>query len=626
MLRFLVAFVAVASLLSVMRGAQASSASASSECSYTSIDTSGLPDNISLALYSAAGLINNARNGPVLYLPRSSYDHFWARTIIDPFLCPTATPKQKRVGNPYAYLAELFGSGQLDSIILYAAANSTNGTLEVTPTIPSVITMCGVKRAVPMDRALYLYLTTGPYAADMKNAAVVLDTEALWHNDPYVATNYTIHHALHETDGFSTQDMQQLRYGGLADLIIARRQFATYLPNACVGGSPANDLLKQLVTMAPTNGTRWGTGWKPPVSVSGYNAQDFFLGGFLYEASTDCNAIGPALGMGTMASQHTRNLAFLAQHRRFNLSAPRGSEFGPLRQTQETPGIRYNASKIYLAPIYGDNDNLDFVSTFTSDHVREWAQLFQTTKRKFALSWTMSPHLWDVAPQMLRWYFQQAAAVGGQYAEILLPPSGMNYMYPAWFSSEIQQRVVNLQNQIAEIYDAASSILWEWFFVYETPKGEIKDYMPRYIANSSTAKAKRRTRNFFTAEVPWPLMMIAPPAYPDFDMIIGDPSKPDENVVAVRSSIQWQAGPQSGGGGFKLTPQEAAQWIEKLPAGSLSYLYYIQNGPPHYLFSAVNNITAENVELVKVADLGELARQKAMLNAKSKKKQTFRKH
>ncbi len=304
------------------------SSHASSSCTYHAVDVQSAPNNISLSVFAAAGLLN--RGGANIYVLRGARDPFWKAQIIDPHCNATSH------ADPYRFLANLYSSGQVKNIIKYSDP--------VPRTLPSVITMAGVLDAVPMQESLHQYMMIA-FGNEMKGSAVVLDARGgVWENQ-YQAFNYTIDNALPRTRGYSWQSTGYAEAGVLVDFQIANAQFVHNLPNACEGGTEGNKLLQRMAARAPLN----VSGWTPPIVVSGYNSEDVFFGGDLFEAETDCHKIGASLGLGQMASAGTHNLAFFTHFRPFNRSAPRGSEFGPLQQAQETAGLVFNGSKKYVA-------------------------------------------------------------------------------------------------------------------------------------------------------------------------------------------------------------------------------------------------------------------------------------
>ena len=553
---------------------------------YTTVNVEGHAANASLAAVALAGLLN--RRAARLFVLHGSQDRAWQQLLLAG-RCNVSVA----FADPIAALVASVRAGTARNVVLYDDAALLPGgdavAVAARGALPSVVTLCGVNDAVPLASALYAHLRRA-HAGALAKAVVVLDTRggALWAT-PAEAVAYAMRHALARTTSLSFTPGSLLAGGGdIADLIVAKRLFAHYLGNACVPGTANNTILREIVRRAP---------FAKPIRVYGYNGQDAFLGGDLFEAETDCIS-----SMGQIASSGARNLAFWSQLRKFNASAPRGSPLGPLRQPQRsTPRKRYNASKIYVALVSGDNDNLAFDLGFTREHMLYRQRRCAANRSQcFPFSWTMSPNLIELAPELLRFYYEQGARSSGRDT-FMMPPSGTLYAYPGMMPPGVQAAYVRQQNAQASIMDTTSSIHWEWFFAWA---GAFDNYFPRYVGSGNATATT--TKNFFLNDVPWPVPI--PPMLLEYFQVVGDPASPATNVVAFRPIFTWQ---QGGGGGFDLTPAQVADWIGALPPGTVAYAYVIQNTDPKLIFDAVESIANPAVELVMHADLGDLARQAA---------------
>ena len=215
------------------------------------------------------------------------------------------------------------------------------------------------------------------------------------------------------------------------------RLFTQYLKAQCIPKSKEKSELKNRIEASQ---------WPVPVRVYGYNSLDVLFGGDLFEAETDCIS-----QMGQIASSHTSNLAFWSSVRPFDISSPPGSHDGPLLQSPALPSVTYNSSKIYVTLVYGDMDNLDFVTQWAYKHMlyraekcgerrekereRERAKGERANEREradsracFPFVWTLSPNLAIVAPAIMRWYFDLASTTLRDW--FIMPPSGTLYSYP----------------------------------------------------------------------------------------------------------------------------------------------------------------------------------------------------
>jgi hypothetical protein len=546
-------------------------------CIYNVASLEGVSNDIAYAASAAAGLMN--RGGAIIFLTRGSNEQEWQNLILNP-KC-----QSNQITPTGAILSAV---ATWNKIILY------DGLIEWNYTLPSVTTMAGVLNAVPLSNNLYNQLSRSN-PADFKNSFVVLNTTGMW-KDIYEATNFTLINAISKTSGMAFAQIHSIHTGALVDLIVGAKYFAHYLPNACIPFTPGNALLEKIVAAAP---------WPRPIGVIGYNGQDALFGGDLFEAETDCFSTNHS--MGQIASSGCQNLFFWSEYGlQFNASSPRGSPTGPLNQPGPT-GMRYDATKKYVALTYGDMDNLDFVQTFGRTHMRERVQWCKQNKSScFPFTWTLSPHLIELAPEMMRWYYETAAGTGG-LDSFIMPPSGYLYSYGGQMPSDVQALYVEKQNAAANIMSTTGSIHWEWFFQWERA---YETYFPRYIGNSPTPT----TKNFFLLSVPWPV----PEILGHYTWWVGNKTDPSTNVFTIMKQFVWQKG---GGGGLNLTPLQAAQKIEAFQVGSINYVYIIQNTPVHEVFEAVANITDPSVVLVSYSDLGDLARQKAVLEEAEKQQQ-----
>ena len=231
-----------------------------------------------------------------------------------------------------------------------------------------------------------------------------------------------------------------LQQGYLADLIVGDRLFASYLPESCIAGTADKALLRQIVDTSP---------WSKPVRVYGYNSMDVVFGGDFFEAETNC-----INSLGQVASASSNNLGF------WRLIDP---IVEPVLQSPFPPPIdKYDSSKTYIALVYGDMDNLDFVRSFGSDHMKLRVALCANNSAGcFPFTWTLSPNLLHVAPAMLRWYYAQASTTGGK-DHFIMPPSGTLYAYPSMMPEPVMLNFTLQQTEQAIAMNTSGSIHWEW--------------------------------------------------------------------------------------------------------------------------------------------------------------------
>ena len=542
-------------------------------CEFSALtDVRNVSENTTMAVMSIAGLLN--RDTPTVYTVSNEDDVDWQQLL----LANCSYDKVPALDIMKRYFGNQFDTSGRKNVVMY-------GWNESSFALSSVVTMCGVLDAVPLDEALYNHLVQIT-PNGMKNAFIVLDTRGRWSSQEE-AVNYTVIHALNKTTSMAFQQSSDVQHGYLVDWIVSQRLFAHYLSDACIPFTENNRILKNLVANAP---------WQKPIRVYGYNSQDPIFGGDSFEAETNCINT-----MGQVATQYARNLAFLQNLYPINATAPRGSTTGPFKQPQTT-GKTYDPSKKYVALVYGDMDNIDFVQSFGRQHMQYRSEQCEN-KKCFPLSWTMSPNLLEFSPSMIRWYYEMAAKTGGQDS-FMMPPSGTLYAYPGMMPSDVQTEFVEQQNFQANLMDSTSSISWEWFFAWDL---DFKTYFPRYI--DARSQQEVTSRNFFLNDVPWPIPIPGMWLKGETYVIFGDVSDPSSNVVAFKPAFNWQ---ENGIGGLQLTPEDCAKEIESTcEVGTVQYVYMIQNNPVGKVFQMVGNITDPNIEIVSHADLADLARQKA---------------
>ena len=263
--------------------------------------------------------------------------------------------------------------------------------------------------SIPIDNDLY---------SQFPNTKIVFNT-SIWTTQEegvlYTSTNY-----LNQTTSLAIQDPNLLISGYLIDWIVKERLFTQYLKKQCIPFTEEKQQLQDRIEQS---------NWPQPVRVYGYNALDVVFGGDLFEAETDC-----IHKMGQIASSHTSNLAFWSTVRPFDMTSPPGSDDGPLIQTSPLPSLVYNSSKIYVTLVYGDMDNLDFVTQWAYHHmiyrskVCEDRLKWNNKSECFPFVWTLSPNLVTVAPAIMRWYYQMASVTQRDW--FIMPPSGSLYSYP----------------------------------------------------------------------------------------------------------------------------------------------------------------------------------------------------
>jgi hypothetical protein len=528
-----------------------------SQATYQLVDLTSASNATRVAVNAAAGLMN--RYSPSVYTIQSSYDVLWQGRLL-----PNATLNSV---TPSAFIALSLGGFP---IIVYNDSELYS--------LPAVMTLAGVMGAVPMEHSMWMN--------EYPNATVQFNAAGAWPNQEE-SLQFVAQLALNQTTSVAFQRPTDLVQGLLVDFIVGSRLFVQYLTDGCVVGTTEHMILKDIVDNSP---------WPRPIRVYGYNGLDVLFGGDLFEAETDC-----VNTMGQVATEQACNLQFWTGIH----------PVGPSETMTQRPAepVVYNASKVYVALVYGDMDNIDFVQTFGSDHMEYRVQQCggdrpqNTSNRCFPLTWTLSPNLIQFSPQMMRWYFSMAHTTMSDW--IIMPPSGTLYSYPGMMDNATQAQYVIDQTTQAVIMNTSGSVHWEWFFAWD---GAWNVYFPRYAKLPAGALT---TRAFFLNDVPWvvpiPDMWLTGETY----RFVGNASDPT-SVVGFRPAFNWQEGGASGG-----NPNNASDIAAKINAfapGSVQYIYVIQNTNIQSMFHMVTMLH-DDIELLSYEQLVSAARQREMLKS-----------
>lgn len=312
--------------------------------------------------------------------------------------------------------------------------------------LPNILTVAAALGALPVDGSLNL--TCGSTAFD----AVA---ELRERNTPALATRYVFERYAEQTTGLAmlnpgydlrpadpanpsiTRDMRP----ALVDFVFSQRLFVVFLVNGCTRGNPERELLSTIV-----NAGRWPT----PLGVYGYNNSWNVAGGDLYEAQTRCL---DSRNMGAIASEAS-NLSFFATR------ATPITESDVVTQNALEP-VSYDPTHTYVAFVVGDGDNIGYITTTRHDWFRQRVTTCQSgSARCPPLTWTISPHLTRLAPDLLRWYYDRSHETGHDY--FALPPSGHLYAYPSSLAEDAQDRFVAATETDACVLDVAGTVHWDW--------------------------------------------------------------------------------------------------------------------------------------------------------------------
>jgi hypothetical protein len=364
----------------------------------------------------------------------------------------------------------------------------------------------------------------------------------------------------------------------LTDFIVKEKLFTFFMVNACISGTDEGDLMEMMAASGP---------WSHPIKVYGYN-DAYPIAGDIFEAETNCVK---KHNMGQVATVGVTNLAF------FSGSSP---IVKPI--LQNPPNIvSFNASKTYLTLVVGDGDNIAMVKSSRFDWFKQRLSQCSSTSKCFPLAWTLSPHLLDTAPDILRWYYENSLSTGEDY--FVLPPSGALYAYPASMEPDDQARFVSLTETYCTLMNTSATVAWEWLGTWDNA---IKDYFPQYSNN-------RIVRSFFAVNVPY-MVPIVEFATNEYLKVLND------SVILFKPN-EWR-----GTSGGALEPplmynvSQMAEFINSWPIGTFSHIYMTSDGGAQLQdFVDLVPQLAEHIQVVDPESLSRLALESHILSLSSGK-------
>jgi hypothetical protein len=264
-----------------------------------------------------------------------------------------------------------------------------------------------------------------------------------------------------------TQDLNP----GLIDYIVKERLFNMYMLNQCIPSTPEHRLMERIVTQNP---------WPRPIAVLGYD-DTWATVAAPFEGETTCVK---EHNMGQIASDGVNNMAYYSS--KPHIIVP--------QQQNKLNRPAFNASKTYVSLVIGDGDRIK--------HMKRWSRIFlldrvqrckadPSYKGCFPLLWTLNPNLVRLAPDWMRWYYEQARQTTHDY--FVLPPSGDLYSYPGEMQPPDQARFVANTERDGLLMNTSAMVEWE---MLETWPAAVRSYFPRYSARGIV-------RSLFLVNVPY---------------------------------------------------------------------------------------------------------------------------
>jgi len=521
----------------------------------------GAPAPLQLAVHACVGLRNRAVGGSA-YVTSDAHDAAWLTEL---GLVPSATVDA----------AEFLRScvAEFPACVRYDYASQR-------ALLPNILTVAAALGAVPVDGSLNLTCASTAFDA----VAELRDRDT-----PALATRYVFDRYAAQTTGLAmlnpgydqqaadqanppiTRDMRP----ALVDYVFSRKLFVVFLVNGCTRGNPERELLSSIVDAG-----RWAT----PLGVYGYNNSWYVLGGYLHEAQTRCL---DSRNMGAIASE-TSNLSF------FSTRAPPITESHVVTQNA-LEQVSYDPGRTYVAFVVGDGDNIDYIRTTRRDWFRQRVAACQSGSAPCPpLTWTISPHLAQLAPDLLRWYYDQSHRTGHDY--FTLPPSGHLYAYPSSLADDAQDRFVAATETDACILGVSGTVHWDWAGTWHDAEDH---FLPKY------ARAGGPIRGVFPVNVPY--------LFPTFtwwpqDQFYEVLTGAGGGRLALFRPREWR-GVGNDADVHLLSPRRMADEIGGYPRGTVTWVYLTSDGglTLENSFLALAKLLPPHVQLVSTDTAARLA-------------------
>jgi len=520
----------------------------------------GAPPPLQLAVQACIGLHNHERGGSA-YLLKDDHDSQWLEEL---------NLKANEVVNAQDFLDACLA--EFPTCVRYNYSNQQK-------LLPNILTVAAVLDAVPLD--VGLAATCGHMAFDATAEFAELNT-------PHLATKYVFEHYVDRTSGLAMLNpgydlnpanpalpaLSRDMGSAMVDFVFSQKLFVVFLVNGCYA-NPERQLLSDIV-----NSGHWPT----PLGVYGYNNSWNVGGGYLYEAQTRCL---PSRNMGAIPTE-TDNLSFFSTRREPIVSANQ-------LQRNQPENVTYDPTKTYVAFVVGDGDNIDFMLNARLTWLRQRFADCENAARSCApITWTISPHLNRIAPDVLAWYYESTHRTGRDY--FALPPSGHLYAYPSSLSEEGQDRFVTQTEQDARILGVKGTVHWDWFTTWQSA---VQQFLPRY------ARTDGVIQGIFPVNVPYAIPIFPSwPADQFFEILVGN----DGGRLALFRPRAWR-GVNDSNPDFFPSPQRMAEQLASHPPGTVTWVYMTSDGglSLENSFDELVPLLPERIQLVSADTASKLA-------------------
>jgi hypothetical protein len=378
--------------------------------------------------------------------------------------------------------------------------------------LPNILTVGAVLGAIPLDEEMDVSCPDTVFDANVEFAE---------RNTPYLATAYVYDHFVTDTTGLAIIDPGYDKSGErpwdpemtgdinphLVDFVFSEKLFVTYLVNGCIPSTEEHALFNEITSVNP---------WPKPIGVFGY-ADYWHVAGSLFEAHTLCT---DSRNMGAIPTGKSNNLSFFGSRR------PAIRDPGEIVQN-EPEDIAYDPSRTYVAFIVGDGDNISKpLRSFPEKFRQRLAACAEGEGACPTLTWSLSPHLSHLAPDLLEWYYERSHETGKDY--FTLPPSGHLYGYPASMEeTRMQDAFVAATEDDARLLGTQSTVDWEWFTTWAYAEEKV---LTKYARRDGTIKG------IFPVNVPYFLPTFTWERNQFFKILVG----PDGGKVVLFRPRQWR--------------------------------------------------------------------------------------
>ena len=415
-------------------------------------------DNETFACAVAAGLLNRLYRRPAAVMQHNvgsntygNHDAAWLKVINQTNATVQATEYSSV--DAAGMLAAAAKSGAAVAAVLYNISDWH--------ALPTVLTLCGVHRAVPVQ---------APADAAALGLPVVFDARERWHTS-LEATQFAVDQLLPHCSKklFVLHYPRDLAGGDLADVVVGVEPplFAIWpedpypvpasgpnkgkqLPNGpatiCAVGSPTHELFVNLTEGKLGRQHGWA-GPGPPerriVSVLGYHQSG--PGGGKSECISICTDAHRTVSLvGSFGGFHTWMPAIETMKQKSPVLDP--GHFSP--------------DLTYVALINSDGDNmgLDNTQLTQSTGLAERARICAAPGSLCPpIGWTMSNRLAEWAPAIFRWYYESATHADS----FLLGPSGYGYIMPSMMDEADKGTLADATADAGRRFGMKGYVHWE---------------------------------------------------------------------------------------------------------------------------------------------------------------------